>query len=444
MADALKLFPLPDDCNIFYLSYVKDALVAQFGIEEGFAKYRDELSPRASINHARPVRIEEKTVAPLRETALSTSTSFSEIHPSGEPFVIPPPASIGEGERLTLAGTARAFYVACLSGARIHSRSPFLRVGDSTALDYEPRELRETDDRWNVDHYVFAAHGNVAREIAYDQPVLELDEAFGSLLGTSTMAWGHWVGDYVPRYVSAALSGRLPPVPVLIDAGMPATHKELLEMLLPQGTSVVEVAPDYEVRVGRLWCAPSLGYSPLLPHFNDKFAWERFCTVPSRWMPVLTAMGRSADAAGVPKDASERIYLARKPFRWTKMLNYQAIESLARSRGFRVLYPEDHSVRELAAYVRNARYLMGPVGSQMANAFFARPGTRVCYLTHPLLMGAWLYHLRAVDVDVTMIAGPAVNVNDAPEPPTFGYPHHADYEIDVDRLSGFLDGWLTP
>ncbi len=309
-------------------------------------------------------------------------------------------------------------------------------------LDYERRELLDTDDRWNVDHYLFSADGDVAWEIQYDQPVLEIEEAFGSLLGISTMGWGHWLGDYVPRYLFAVLSGHLPRVPVLIDAGMPETHRQLLELVMPEGTEIIELSPEHEVRVRRLWCAPSPGYAPFLPRFNERFAWDKFCTVPARWTPVLTEMGRAVDLLPQIEPSMERLFLGRKPYRWTKLLNCEAIESLARARGFTIVYPEDYPLRELAKYVRSARYVVGPVGSQMINTYFARPGAHVCYLTHPLLLGAWPYPLGAIGIDVTMITGPAVNLNNAPEPPTFGYPHHADYEIDPNRFTGFLDEWL--
>lgn len=443
MIDAMELFPLPDDCNIFYLSYVKDVLVDRFGIDDGFNVYREQLSPKKSINHARPQRIERKQVATLHDIAAAKGAVFAEIRASGERFVIPPPPLVGDGDRHSLAGTARSAYVACLSNARIHGRSPFLELDGSPVLDYEQFERLDTDDRWNVDHYVFRADGDVACRIRYDQPVVEIDEAFGSLLGTSTMSWGHWLGDYIPKYIFAVLSGHLPRVPVLIDSGMPQTHRQALELVMPEGTDIVEISPEHDVRVRRLWCAPSLGYTPLLPHFNAKFSWDKFCTVPARWIPILTAMGRAVDL--LPHvNSTERLYLSRKPHRWTKLLNYDAIESIARSRGFTIVYPEDHPLRELAQYVRNARYIVGPVGSQMVNTYFARPGTRVCYLTHSFLMGAWLYPLSTIGVDVTMVTGPAAHLNNAPEPPTFGYPHHADYEIDPGLFAALLDEWVAP
>ena len=437
----MDLFPLPDDCNIFYLSHVKDVLRTELGLDEGFRTYCEQLSPQKSINRSRPQRIQPGPVARLRDVASGSGISFAEIHPAGEPFLIPPTTQIGESKGRDIIGATRSSYVGCLSNARIHGRSAFLEVDGSMVLDYEQRELLLVADRWNVDPYVFSSEGDVAWKIEFDQPFVEIEEAVRS--GVSTMAWGHWLPDYVPRYVSAVSSGHLPKVPVLIDSGMPPTHRELLEFVMPEGTEIIEGSPEPELRVGRLWCAASLTYSAMLPRMQENFPWDLFCSDPARHAAVFNEIGRSVDRLPQTELSADRLYLARKPFRWTKMFNHDTIESLVRSRDFTVVYPEDYPLREIAKCVRSARYIMGPLGSQMWNALFARPGARVCYLTHRFLFGAWPYVLRDMGVDVTMLDGPAVNLNDGPEAPTFGYPHHADYEIEPDRLAKFLDEWLV-
>src|SRR5579863_8296120 len=174
----MDMFPLPDDCNIFYLSHVKDVLIRQFGVDEGFKVYREQLTPQKSINHARPQRIQTKQVAKLRDVAAAGGISFTEIHASGEPFVIPPPRQIGGSTGHAATGVTRSSYVACLPNARIHGRSPFLEVDGTTALDYEQRELVTIGDRWNVDQYVFSSDGDVAWKIEFDQRFVDIDEAF--------------------------------------------------------------------------------------------------------------------------------------------------------------------------------------------------------------------------------------------------------------------------
>jgi capsular polysaccharide biosynthesis protein len=166
-------------------------------------------------------------------------------------------------------------------------------------------------------------------------------------------------------------------------------------------------------------------------------------TVPNRYVPVLSDMGRRADLQ--PKtNGPERLYLARKPHLWTKLLNHEAIEAVAVSRGFTVIHAEEHSFEWQVSWVRNARFVLGPVGSQLFITFFARPGTKLCYLTHPFTIESQstFYPLAAMGIDVTMLLGRPGNLNNAPEHPTFGFSSHADYEIDPDVLAGFLDEWL--
>ena len=208
--------------------------------------------------------------------------------------------------------------------ARHFSNSTGRRRSTTSATNFSKRRPLERR------HYVFHADRDVTYQIRYDQPIVEIDEAFGSLLGTSTMSWGHWLADYIPKYIFAVLSGHMPRVPVLIDAGMPETHRQALELVMPEGTDIVEISPESEVRVRRLWWAPSLGYAPLLPHFNAKFSRDKFCTVPARWTSILTELGRAVDLLPRTEASTERLYLSRKPYRWT---NCSTERRLSRSRG---------------------------------------------------------------------------------------------------------------
>ena len=59
-------------------------------------------------------RIERKPAASLYEFAKEQGAAFHEIAPAGEPFTLPPPRVIGEGDHRALEGVSRAIFVACL------------------------------------------------------------------------------------------------------------------------------------------------------------------------------------------------------------------------------------------------------------------------------------------------------------------------------------------
>jgi capsular polysaccharide biosynthesis protein len=133
----------------------------------------------------------------------------------------------------------------------------------------------------------------------------------------------------------------------------------------------------------------------------------------------------------------ERLYLARKPFRKRKLINYAAIEALARARGFRVVCPEDFDFAEQGRMANAARFLLGPDGSQTFLAFFAEPGSKLCQLSHPHTLGAQVVTglFEESGVDVTMFTGDYVNRYAQ-------YTEMSDYEVDEGRFTEFLDDWL--
>jgi capsular polysaccharide biosynthesis protein len=110
---------------------------------------------------------------------------------------------------------------------------------------------------------------------------------------------------------------------------------------------------------------------------------------------------------------------------------------LARARGFHVVYPEDFDFDEQVRMINAARFLLGPDGSQTFLAFFARPGTRLCLLSHAYTLGAQVITglFEESGVEVTMFTGDYVTRH--PQ-----YTEMSDYEIDEGRFSEFLDDWL--
>src|SRR5262249_49103597 len=155
--------------------------------------------------------------------------------------------------------------------ARVRARSAVIEADDVALLDYQGGELSRIDDQLDFDPAIFQATDGAAWVITSndDTNAVELDTAF-SLLGCHAQAFGHWMWEYLPKYIASGLSGTLPNVPILIDAAMPKTHRQALELLIPDGVDVVELAPYKTARVKRLWCAPSIMYLGLLEKINER------------------------------------------------------------------------------------------------------------------------------------------------------------------------------
>jgi hypothetical protein len=468
--------PKGEDRSIHSLLPFKVALVLQLGIQEGFRVYRSMLGLPASF------RIHPKRIESLRAFATSHSASFSEIFPSGEPFDLAPPKVIGPNDKRALTGTARSFFTTCLPDATIHGHSSLIHVNGTPLLDYEGNELLQFDDYLELDPCVFYARGDVAWVISndggdvpvneegayvsvagadteyrstaeylfgeenfYSRPgVVEIDEAFGSLIGPHSPHFGHWLWEYLPKYLTAVLSGALPAVPVLINECMGPTTRDALHLLLPRGAKIIEV-PFAPIRVKRLWWAPSLMYEPYFEKMNEKYTGpDHRCFPPARMLPALLEMGKRAEAVCLKDAGPERIFLARPDDLSRKLLNSAAIQALAKARGFLVVYPEELSFLEQVRLVRGARFVLGPEGSAHYLTFFSRPGTKQCILNHPFTLDVlnFTYLVEQIGVDVTLFTGPALKLNNEPGYPTYGFVHYADYEIDEEHFASFLEEWL--
>jgi Glycosyltransferase 61 len=414
---------------------IKRVLVEKLGVQDAFAVYRRILHLR-DCDHIRLMPLRG-----LREAAAQRSILFRELAPAGEPFAIAPPRVIGEGNHRALEGVGRSIFVACLADAHVRGRSAFIEAGGAALLDYQDDEFTRFDDRLTLDPAVFSVVDD--RELWMIEPTrddcsVQIDEAF-TLLGPYTRAFGHWMWEYLPKYLVASMSDLLPAVPVLIDAEMPSTHRQALELMLPRGVQIIELAPFQTARVHRLWCAPSQMHLPVYGKLNERARWDYLASPPSRFAPIIREIVRRAEPAMAPADAnpSEKIFLARKKQNARQMVNREAIEAAAEARGFRVVCAEDLSFADQASLLRDARFVVGPEGSAMTLLFFARPGTKLLILQHPYTAGSPVLAslLREVGIDVTVMTGPYVHINQE-------YAHFSDYEIDGPGFSRFLDDEL--
>jgi hypothetical protein len=135
--------------NHYELMRYKQALVRELGLDEGFALYREIFDLPDSP------QIERRPIASLYEFAKEHAVSFYEIAPAGEPFKVPVPRVIGEGNHRSLEAVSRSSFVACLAGAQVRGRSDFIETDGVALLDYQASELAWTHDELDFDPAVF-------------------------------------------------------------------------------------------------------------------------------------------------------------------------------------------------------------------------------------------------------------------------------------------------
>lgn len=406
----------------------KRTLVQSLGVERGFALYRECLA----LPHSD--RIRRLALASQHEFASRSGEAFVETTAGGEPYTIAPPTVIGEAVRRPLEHVSRALYVACLRDVRVRGRSAVIEADGCALLDFQGSERQLFDCDLDIDPAIFHAEQETAWIMAPDDQDsgVEIEEAF-ALVGPHSGAFGDWMGDYLPRYLTADMSGVLPAVPVLVDALLPPTIRESLELIVRPGVRVLELSPYACMRVRRLWCAPSLHYAPSRERMDARFRFDYISPPPERLAAVGRELSRRVSNSG-NGTARERIYLARKPRGWRKLVNYAEIEDTVRRFGFFIIYPEEMSFTAQAALMRGARFVIAPEGSALFLAYFARPGTRLCILNHSLIEASIGYNGIFDGVEITILTGPILRHD-----PDF--PHRADYTIDAAALEAFLAGW---
>lgn len=382
-------------------------------------------------------RIRCKPIGSLRAAAQAQRGAFFEHSAGGEPFRVAAVNVRGEGNQHELGGIARSIFVACLIDARVRGRSAVIETDRVALLDYQEFETAKTGDQLDFDPAVFRTEGDAAWVIEAGGDVLELDEAF-TLLGPRSDGFGHWLWEYLPKYVAAVQANALPPVPILIDADMPPVHRAALELLVPQGVRLIELAAFAPARVRRLWCAPSQMYMPVLRDRGRQFRWDCLAAPPERYAALIDQMVRRLDATPASPDRFDKLFLARRDFRHRRLFNEEAIAAMAAERGFHVVDPEHLDLAAQVRLVRDARFIIAPDGPALFLAFFARRGTKLCVLSHPDTAGLTVLSgpLRAIGVDVTVLTGPYIRIGDE-------YRDGSAYQVDEEAFSAFLPEWRS-
>jgi capsular polysaccharide biosynthesis protein len=415
---------------LYELVPFKEALTSRLPLDDAFKVLRALLKLPASAT------VEHHPVKSLADVSAENAIVYRETAPSGVAFTVQPPRIVGTGDQRPIECVTRSLYVACLPDACVRGRSSFVEFRGAELLDFQGEELDRVDDRLVLDLPVLQASKEAVWISSSPQEAMELDEAF-NLLGPQAPQFGHWIWEYIPKYVAASMAApELAEVPVLIDAHMPHTHRQCLEMVMPSGSRVIELPFATSVRVHHLWCAPRLFYMPLHPGTVDPSWPAPLVAHPVRFAAVIREMWQRMEPSIPRSSGPTRIFLARKPDQQRKLVNHPMIEQAAMDAGFAIVYPQDLDFAKQMQLLRDARYIIGSRGSALFLTFFARPNSKLCILTSTrvqrfaLLTGT----LDEIGVETTILTGPIAQ-DDA-------VAHFADYAIPEGDFRKFLEEWL--
>lgn len=412
---------------LYEMMFFKRALVGALGLQAGFESYR------GFIRLPEMDGLRELPLAGIAGWARAHGRYFREVRAGGEPCRMALPHIEGDGDHTVHHSVTRSAYLACIDGVTLRGGSSLIERENCVLFDYEGDELQRFETEFDFDAAAFAyGPGGIQVINGKGRPSLQLAEAF-SLLGARSIAFGHWLPEHLLKYAGALRDGLSADVPVLIDAVMPPTHREALELLFP-GVRICVVPAFARVDVARLWCAPTPYFASVCERRDARFRWESMSNYTAAGVaPGMAELARRADAfAG--HAGNGRLYLARRPTRHRLLENHGDIERMAVARGYTCVYPEDAGFAEQVRLVRSARFIIAPQGSAIFLMFFAQPGTRLlllhnCY-TDNLVGFAGFFEAAGVQARVLAGEAPASG---------WGIDENSDYRIDPARLAIEID-----
>ena len=80
-------------------------------------------------------------------------------------------------------------------------------------------------------------------------------------------------------------------------------------------------------------------------------------------------------------ERSEKIYVTREGSNYRKIINEVDVVSLLRERGYKIINPQLYEIEEQIEIFSNAKKIIAPHGSNLANIIFCKPGTEIFEIT---------------------------------------------------------------
>jgi capsular polysaccharide biosynthesis protein len=373
------------------------------------------------IDHARESGLDYEELIAAGPTASSGVRAFR--RPAAEP-----------DER-----RGRALFGCVLRDVVVTARSGILLTGDRALMDVQDDELSRRPHDLSVDPLVAAADGDalLLLEPADRDALPKMPEAVW-LGGVHSVAFGHWIIEFLPKVWALMDRPGFGSVPLLVDARMPDQHLEAVR-LFAGTTNPVRVLGDHEsVRVERLWVASALSYLPVGPLPAPHGARTRIGLDDTGFRRLLDRVAPTLDALADPA-SPRRLHLKRRPGQHRRLVDAEAVEGQLAAAGFTSVDFGSLPFTEQVRLVRGAEWVVGPSGSALLNAIFGRPGLRVGALLPPFLRDVgWLAQAsRALGIELTAIVGEVVQ-----EHPTYRW--MSDYRIDRGELAAYLGSVPEP
>ena len=242
----------------------------------------------------------------------------------------------------------------------------------------------------------------------------------------------HWLVEYLPRLLLLERTGVPADVPLLVDK---RTHQvpQLADALRAAdrlGRRVVELEPDVEYRVGRLYVPSTLAW--LAPNLRDGLQLE---VGDNLIAPDAVAFIRERLVAGPNRTGGRRLYIARRAATSpTRLANESEVQAVFCEFGFEVVQPDGLSFGDQRTLFAETAVIASESGAGLTNVVLApETATLICLQADEWPMNVYADLVGHAGQTALFVAGDVLG-----ERPV--KPYHARFTILPDRLRELLRG----
>ena len=365
-------------------------------------------------------------IATAAEAAAAAGDSYVEllpvrpIEPCKVKFLGAPVVLTAEPGRLE----ASAQYLSLITECLAYPRSNLVVQGDRAIYDLAADPLAcdiHIPDGLNPDQVMMATFGR--GRLLVEEPATPLSFKAGLMMfGAQSRNYGHWFAEFVPRML-VYNDARCPAdLPLFIDAGMPASHEEILTLIDTRSRPVIKLAST-PARFETLGIAPVPAFFP----FDIKPGRTPYDTV---WPhDIFAALGRlvreSVVRRGPKSREARRLFISRRAFNQRQLVNEAEIGKLLEGFGFETVFPETLTFVEQVRLFSSAEIIIGSSSSALSNCIVCGPGCTIFGLIHENAA----FNFRAYTSFVEASGARIIFIKGTTVPSDSIHPYHANYRV---------------
>jgi len=245
-----------------------------------------------------------------------------------------------------------------------------------------------------------------------------------NLLGQCASNYAHWLTETLPKLAILDLMDVYSDVPLLVDDGLHTNIYRSLDILNKKKREIIKVKKWEAFNVKKLLLISQPGYERYVPQNIDFKEADPYVNVFS---PTALAILRREVTLKIASKNIHAVYLRRSKassnLRYIE--NIRELEEVIFNKNYKTVDVDLMNFDEQVQSVKDAKFLIAPIGASLANMIFAAPGCKVIVLS-PYYDGASYHYYTnlacALGHSIYFILGKQTNLDQ--------HSMHRNYSID--------------